>query len=258
MKPFTLLLLLTLLGCKEQPKPNENEATKAETAFSKKIGQAHHKDAFFEKEAIAFDIQLNFGGKERLNGTLVMVPDGSKIRIDKSNGDKLIYNGQGVFLSPADADDTGARFDIFTWAYFFAFPYKLEDEGANLKPLGKIALNDKNREGFSLTFDSGIGDAPDDWYVGYLNENNTLHAAGYIVTFGKTLKKAEETPHAIVYTDYEEIEGIPIANTWKFYNWSKEEGLKGEPIGKAKLSNIHFAYKYGLFSRPKDFKSIKK
>lgn len=46
-------------------------------------------------------------------------------------------------------------------------------------------LDEKDHQTAKLTFEKGIGDAPDDWYVVYTDpENNTMQAAAYIVTFG--------------------------------------------------------------------------
>ena len=52
-----------------------------------------------------------------------------------------------------------------------------------------------------MTFDRGIGDAPDDWYVVYKDNNSDLLAAlVYIVTGGGTsVEVAEEDPHTITY-----------------------------------------------------------
>ena len=94
-----------------------------------------------------------------------------------------------------------------------------------------------------LTFDSGVGDTPDDWYVVYRDaETNRLAGMAYIVTFGKDKSAAEAEPHAITYHDFEEVEGVMIPTRWQFWNWTQEEGIVGEPIGKVQLANPRFGW----------------
>ena len=79
----------------------------------------------------------------------------------------------------------------------------------------------------------------------------------YIVTFGKTIEKAEAEPHAIVYSDYKTVKGIPLATNWKFYNWTQEKGIEGTPIGEATLSNFKFInLSEDFFNKPEDSKRI--
>ncbi|MGB3775210.1 MAG: DUF6503 family protein, partial [Leeuwenhoekiella sp.] len=172
---------------------------------------------------------------------ITMLTNTGKIHMDKPDGSSLIYTGEKAFLSPKTAVDEDARFNMFTWPYFFALPYKLDDPGTNFVSLGKKQFDGQERDTYKLTFENGTGDTPDDWYIIYLNENQSVHAAAYIVTFGgKEQNEAEENPHCIVYKYYAEVQGVPIATSWGFYNWSEEKGLLGEPIGQATLSNVNF------------------
>ncbi|RXG25940.1 hypothetical protein [Leeuwenhoekiella marinoflava] len=274
-KLFSLLVLgLLLIQCKKaNPENTDTEqsqipieqnqgigggAPSLEDAVSQTIATAHQNDAFLSKETIRFNINLDFGGVNRLDAKVTLLTNSSKIRIDKTDGSSLIYDGESVYLTPKEANSANARFDIFTWAYFFAFPYKLADPGTHLTPLETPELDGSQYESFKLTFESGTGDSPDDWYVGYLNNDHTIHAAGYIVTFGnKPIEKAESSPHAIVYSNYKEINGIPIATTWDFYNWSQSAGLFGEPIGHAILSNLKFTKASdSSFTKPASFLEI--
>lgn len=245
-----LILSLVLISCKNNQETNTmpvepnggigDGAPSLSAAFVEPISKAHYKDAFMQEEAIRFDIDLNFGGQDRLDGRVTMLTGGGKIRIDKTDGSYMVFDGKNVYMSPEDAKTDGARFAMFTWPYFFAFPYKLQDPGTIIEPLENLELSGQTREAFKLSFEAGTGDSPDDWYVGYLNPDHTIHAAGYIVTFGKTQEEAEKAPHAIVYTNYSKINKIPFAKNWTFYNWSKANGLQGEPLGTAVLSNIKF------------------
>lgn len=66
-----------------------------------------------------------------------------------------------------------------------------------------------------------------------------LYAAAYIDTLNKEKQVAEEEPHAIVYHNYQLLNGIPLATRWTFHNWSPENGIE-EQIGEAEKSDIEF------------------
>lgn len=263
-KSFILIALaLAIVSCKEESKKNTSNTisaaensedlsvdadTSKDTAdsspvrtFKENIARAHHKSEFIEHPAIAFDLDLNFNGKDRFDARITILTNSAKTHMDKPDGSSLVFTGKNAYLSPKTAINENARFNMFTWPYFFELPYKLNDQGTKLEYFGKKQLEGKELETYKLTFASGTGHTPNDWYIIYLNKDNTIHAAAYIVTFGgKEQSIAEENPHCIVYGDYAEVQGVPIATSWKFYNWSENEGLEGEPIGEATLTNMNF------------------
>jgi hypothetical protein len=229
----------------------ENESTELLDALT----TAHRDQNFKQYEIAKFDIDLDFGGNDRLDATMYVSTDSKYIRIEKNNGDVILYDSEKVWLSPVTANERNARFDIFTWSYFFALPYKLQDPGTIIEI--KAPTDQYNRA--KLTFESGTGDAPDDWYELYVDpESDLLQYAGYIVTYrGTDIQQAEENAHAIGYQNYELIDGIPIATRWKFYNY-KDEVDTSTVIGNATISNISFLeMQSGLFEKPKDAKEIK-
>lgn len=276
MKNLILLFsVLLLISCKENKNketiPEEiimsepdggigNGAVSPAVAFAQGIENAHNKTDWNVNKAVSFDISLIFGGQERLNGKVTTLTNSSKVRVDRKNNTQLIYDGDQVYLCPADADDKGARFDMFTWQYFFAIPFKLTDPGTNWETLESVEIDNNTYDLGKLTFGENVGDAPDDWYVVYQErETGLLHAAGYIVTFGSgDQEKAAENPHAIVYSDYKVVEGIPVATKWAFHNWNLQDGF-GEKIGEATLSNItFFEAEDKLFEKPEDSVIIEK
>lgn len=234
-----------------------NGAVSPAVSFARNIEKAHSKEIWEQKTAFAFDIDLEFGGKPVFSGKITSLTNSGKIRVDQQDGTKIVFDGEKVFLCPSTAENKNARFNIFTWQYFFALPFKLTDPGTNWELLETSGNEDFNKG--KLTFDQNTGDSSQDWYVVYQElETGMLHAAAYIVTFNKEREKAEEDPHAIVYSDYEVKEGIPVATTWSFHNWNEKDGI-GEQIGQAKISNItFFDAKSALFARPQDYKVVEK
>ena len=252
-------MLFILTSCKdktieitEEPKVQTTEPAvlSEDELLVDLVELAHGKEQFTNKEMVQFDIDLSFGGQQRLEGTVYMSTDSKYVRVDKTDGSSLIYDGKQVWMSPQDANNEGARFDMFTWSYFFALPFKLSDEGTitNLFP------DTGNFKVIRLTFENGTGDAPDDWYEIYIDkETDLIDHAGYIVTYGGTpAEKAAENAHAIAYSDYQTVENVPIATSWKFYNYSN--GIdRSKVIGEANISNIEFGMvKKDLFSQPEN------
>lgn len=228
--PFVFLIILMILSCANQTEKNQ---------FVADIEQAHKKSDFLQQKAVLFDFDLSFGGKPRLKGQITVLTNSSKARIDLADGNQIFVVNDTVFYSPA-LDSSKVRFDAFTWNYFMLFPYKLSDPGTKWSNPESLALGDVLYQTQQLSFQDGTGDAPDDWYIIYPNPNTHLiDVAAYIVTAHKDKAKAEENPHAIKYSNYDRINGIPIATTWTFWEWSKASGISNN-IGNATLSNIQF------------------
>jgi hypothetical protein len=193
-------------------------------------------------EAFAADVALEFGGNRIFEGTLTLAPNAARTHTERAaDGAVLVFDGDSAWVSPADAEWPMARFHALTWAYFMAAPYKLDDPGTRLEPLGELDLFGTPHEAARLTFDPGTGDAPDDWYVLYRDpETGRLAAMAYIVTFGTSREEAEQEPHAIVYREHVEVEGVPVPTVWELYEWSEEKGVNGDPIGRLELSDPRF------------------
>lgn len=249
-KTITLILISFVLfvGCKSELN-NKN--------FVQKIEKAHQKNKFLEKEAIQFDLKLSFGGKEKLDAKITLLTNSSKGAIEYKNGAKIIFNNEKVFYSANIPNEESVRFDAYTWAYFFQFPYKLSDSGTKWSFYDNTKANQEDYVTQKLTFISGTGDAPDDWYVVYANKStNLIDKAAYIVTVNGNKEEAEKNPHVINYIDYKEVEGIPIATKWLFWEWEKNVGVTKE-IGNATLTNIKFiSANKDYFAPDASFKSI--
>ena len=267
-----LFSLLTIMSCKNPDKQKsssenvllsdpdtarEKDLDSPQAVFAKNIEEAHNIEEFKKHKAVSFNIVLSFGDNNQMNAKITSLTNSSKIRIDKKDGTLLIYNGKDAYICPANADDKGARFDMFTWQYFFFLPFKLTDPGTRWQEMGPQKTEGTIFNTGKLTFNSNTGDTPNDWYIVYQDpESGFLHAAAYIVTFGSDKEKAAQNPHAIVYKDYKVVNGVPFATTWEFHRWSKENGI-GDKIGEAKISDIVlFPGKDNLFEKPENSKVI--
>ena len=250
---FFIIATLFFTACKESTKvkntdsspeqKKEMETTKEkeyDIPMVEELETIHQVDQFYQREAIKFDVALVWGGKERLNARITSKTNSTKVRLDSKDGMTLLYDGEKVLQQPIDKDYPKARFDMFTWQYFFMAPFKFTDPGTNWESLEDGKSGGKTYTRGKLTFDAGTGDAPDDWYIAYQDkETEMLAGLAYIVTYYGPKEDAEENPHAITYHNYQRINGVPIATNWKFWNWSDEEGMF-EQLGEAEITNIEF------------------
>jgi len=224
---------------KESNAQEETEASSESAQFVNQIEKAHKKSSFLRKGALQFDMKLIFGGKLRFDGSIKMTPNGDMVKMQDSSR-TIYWDGATVKLSPDTASEAGARFDVLTWSYFFAAPFKLSDPGVNHEYLGSSPLAGESFKATKMTFDQGVGDSPDDWYIVYKNQENDLLAAmAYIVTYSKSQDVAEQDPHAITYEAYTDVDGIPFATQWNFWSWNSQ-GETQKLLGEAIISNINF------------------
>lgn len=210
-------------------------------SFTSSIEDVHRKEIFSSKKILTYNIDVQFGGRSYLKGKVIQTPGGDKIKIEKEDGSIILFNGEEVVASGISADKIGrARFDVFTWAYFMGFPYKLNDQGTKWLDFEEKTWGNYQVDTAKLVFESGTGDTSDDWYVVYQNPTTKmLEGAAYIVSFGKGKEAAEKEPHAIKYHDFVSIDGIPISTKWTFHMWTPNKGY-GVQIGEVNLSDILF------------------
>ena len=250
------LATLSLASCKSS-KEEEKGKEEKELTFVEKTEKAHNKEAFATQEAVQFDIQLFFGGQERLNATVTLLTNSSKGLISFKNGAKIIADKDKVFYSPNVPSEKSVRFDAYTWSYFFLFPYKMSDGGTKWETYNNSEVDHEKFDTERLRFEAGTGDAPDDWYIVYTNkENHLLEKVVYIVSLGKGKEEAEKEPHGMEYKDYVTVDGVPFATKWIYKGWIKGQGMT-EEIGNATLSNIKFVkVDANTFTPGADFKTI--
>ncbi|MGF1509305.1 MAG: hypothetical protein ACFB9M_07365 [Myxococcota bacterium] len=233
----------------------------AQAPTPKEIATAHGENALSAFGAVKADLALDFGGKPRIRGTLWTSSDGGLTRIEHRSGKTVVFDGRTAWVAPAGKASKSDRFDALTWSYFLLAPFKLGDPGANFAQNGVLPW--AGRESVptgKLTFESGVGDAPDDWYVTYADsDTHVLNGLAYIVTFGPQKKtEAEKEPHAVVYTEVQDVQGVKLATQWRFHLWSAEKGVFGDPIGSARISDIELIDKAGpdLFRAPEGSREV--
>jgi len=238
-------LIITSLACKNTAdKQQQNVQTVAADSdhpqYVDDIENAHNKAAVLDHETICFNIQYTFGSNSS-KMKIFTTPNSSNIRVEKPDGTITVVDDGAVYTNADSTKWKSEQFSVYTWQYFFMVPYKLSDDGTNWQKIPQRELNGAMTDVSKLTFDSGTGDAPDDWYMLHTDPNsNLLRYLGYIVTGGgKSQTEAEKSARAVHYSNYEDVDGVPFATEWTFHNYSLTEGLLDQ-VGGATLKNVLF------------------
>ncbi|MEM1099616.1 MAG: hypothetical protein AAGH92_12610 [Planctomycetota bacterium] len=212
------------------------------------IEAAHGKPAYDAMGAagklVMAEFDVDFGGGDLLAGTMWFDTQVGQARMELDNGAVVVFDGEACWVSQ-DAPDIpyGYRFHALTWPYFLAAPFKLSDPGVSHALIEEAPLTaSRTSEATKMTFDDGVGDAPDDWYVVFpVPHDGSLAALAYIVTYDMAVAYAEAKPSIVFYTQPETVDGATFATELIFHFWDQETGVQGEePKGVMTVSNIAF------------------
>lgn len=101
--------------------------------------------------------------------------------------------------------------------YFYAMPFVLADDGIMYAEAEPLDFEGKTYPGIQISYESGVGESPDDEYVMYYDpETNKMAWLAYTVTFGKDEKSKDFK--FIKYNNWQEVEGLLLPETMVWYN----------------------------------------
>lgn len=114
------------------------------------------------------------------------------------------------------------RFMALLNYYFANLPWLTMDPGVNLGDVGKATLWDDPAEYITvrMTFDAGVGDTPDDYYVLHIDpKTKMLKATTYIVTYKALLPEgvSHSPEHILVYDAWQEVSGLKVPTHFTIY-----------------------------------------
>lgn len=245
MHRFFLLTLSMLL-------PTSLPAQEGDPLLYLRQTESHHNTTAWKKqEAIQANLTIESDQEPTFNGQLLMRPNAARVRVTRDDGAVAVFDGDAAWVTPASANWDSARFDVLAWAYLLALPHKLNDYGVRLEPVGQKEFQGKSVDVAEMTFDPGIGDSPDDRYQLYQDPEN-----------GKLLAAAISSPaesQVVVFDEFRGVQDITVPHRWRFYRWSEETGLPGEPLGTVTLRDVTFPeVDASLFAAPAEAREIKK
>ena len=280
------VLLLTFGACKEQQKKTEEVMVESvskykipESWIQKRVDKANKRLNATGAGKVVWNAMEAHGGLSKWysNGYLsfrfnYQPLDGSvsrdtyqtidtwsnKARHFSAADSTAIFGWDGENAWVKAKDSTAFKYNMRFWAltplYLAAQPLVLDGEGVNLELLPGINYKDAPQDVVKVTFASGTGDAPDDYYILYLDaKTHLLTALRYIVSYPGYFPNGGNNPEKIMdLVDRKTINGINLPLKFDTY-WSTKDGQpKGEPITTIKLSDIEFQDQVAedFFKRP--------
>lgn len=164
------------------------------------------------------------------------------------------FNGEDVWITPGlDAYPGDARFYSSLNFYFFGLPFLLADPGTVHEDLGRRTIDGTDYDVVKVSFEEGVGDAPDDYYLAHFNtQTGTMDLLLYTVTYRSG--EPEENYHARTY-EWQEEQGLLVPAKMSSYRWNAEEDALGEHRSDTRISKVMFSEERpdpGWFEMPHD------
>lgn len=208
-----------------------------------------------------FDYQPEDGSTRR-NSYQTVDTWNNKARHNSMEDTTAIFGWDGKEAWVKAKDSTAFKYDTKFWAltpiYLFAHPFVLDGAGVNLELLEDKEYKGVLQDVIKVTFASGTGDAPDDYYKLYFDKTtHVMSAILYIVSYPGYFPNGGHSPEKIMeIVDWTTVDGINLPTSLKTH-WSKNGDL-GEYITKIEISAISFSPSVpdNYFSKPEGAKVL--
>ena len=150
------------------------------------------------------------------------------------------WDGQQAWATDTAAVPYNVRFWSLTPYYFVGIPFVLGDPGVNLESLGKDTFEDKTYDLVKVTFGDNVGDAPDDYYVIYVGqEDHRVGALRYIVSYPGYFPEGGHAPEKLMaYDGAQTVDGIILPEGYRTFWWKEDQ--VGEHITDISVSEVGF------------------
>ena len=247
----SLVFIFSFSACEEQSKEPVNNNPVQLDAFSKPppmvglfvlgLEKAHNAVEYRKHDNVRFDVTSDFGDMQNVKATITMSTTHSDVKIENADGTYLIYQESTSSFQEDSILHDFARFKHFAWAHFFSLPKRLRNENMRVEKFeGSSELGNESFKVRRIRLEPRPGhDDLFEWYVVYVDRATGLLRYASFDLPHASYESQQGSSHAIEYSDYELVEGIPIAKQWTFWEWNAETGL-GEKLGEAHLKNISF------------------
>lgn len=193
-------------------------------------------EAWFAGKALRFDYRFDpVGDAPPIETTQVVDLLASRVYHDiKTPGaGRFAFNGERAWVKLDDeAFQMPPRFWALTPYYFVAMPFVLGDPGVKLEVIGDdpAAVGLPAADVIKVTYESGTGDAPDDYYIAYFaRDDGRLLAVRYIVTYKPLVSKSGGQPgpeKMLVYGDFQKVGPLTLARSHGFF--TVVDGKRGD------------------------------
>ncbi len=142
-------------------------------------------------------------------------------------------------------DSTSFPFDMKFWAltpyYFLGQPFVLDGEGVKLEKLADVSHKGTPCDAIKVSFEAGVGNAPDDYYVLYFGKSDhKLAVIRYIVSYPAYFEAGKHAPEKFMELQgTTTVQGIELATGYHTH-WLADDEKAGEHITTITVDNIKF------------------
>ena len=222
MKGLTLFLFATLLclSCKQHKKEtidyskeHLNVTTSIYPENISKIFEAHGGlDKWHTMQSLEYTTVKPKGNDVTMTNlknrkTVIQMPkhdlgfNGKDVWV--KNKDTLVYKGK-------------PRFIYNLMFYFYAMPFVLADDGIIYENVEPLTVDHKSYPGIKISYDAGVGEAPDDEYILYYDaETYKMTWLSYTVTYFS--KEKSKTFHYRKYSEWLTVDGLLLPKVMERY-----------------------------------------
>ncbi|MGO4918187.1 DUF6503 family protein [Maribacter spongiicola] len=164
---------------------------------------------------------------------------------------KFGWSGDQAWVKAKDS--TAFAYDTKFWAltplWFVGHPFVLSGEGVNLELLDAEKFKGQDYNVVKVTFDAETGDAPDDYYILYVNKDTSKIAVmRYIVSYPEYFKDGGHAPEKFTeFIGEQVVDGVTMPGGFKTY-WTVKNNQPGDYITKIDFTDVSFEKEL-----PKDF-----
>jgi Family of unknown function (DUF6503) len=135
---------------------------------------------------------------------------------------RIVWDGKQAWSENWNAP-IPPRFLALLNYYFLNLPWLAMDAGVNLGNPGKGKLWNDRTEYITvkMTFNAGVGDTPNDYYLLYIDpKSNRLKACEYIATYASILPPGAKAspPHVLVYETTATVEGLVVPTRYTIHD----------------------------------------
>lgn len=250
MKNVTFLLIWALLVAFSCEQPGKSEGWIPQSWISERVATSESRmqesaagqrlldainahgglEKWFANGALWFHFDYQpLDGKTRRNSHQ-LVDQWSARAVHELASDRSVrygWDGQEAWVFPDTAQlPVNPRFWSMTPFYFVGLPFVLADEGTRYQLLDPQELNGQMYDLVKVTYTSGTGDAPDDFYVVYIHqETSHMEALRYIVTYPGFFPNGGHSPEKImILKGLQEVDGIALATGYDTHWWQDTVG----------------------------------
>ena len=235
MKKFLYSSLVTFLFACQPTQKQAEEPKQGEFTYTK---PSHHSDTLTK----VFNAHGGYEQWSKMKSLSYIKGEEStitnlqnrKIRLE-SPSQTIGFDGSEVWVTPDTVDASRARFYHNLYFYFYSMPFVVGDPGAFYEDVEPMELDGKQFNGIKVSYGDGIGDAPDDNYIiWYDQETNKMTWLMYTVTYRSG--ESSDQYSLIKYADWAEVNGLLLPTTFQWYQY--QDGVVGNQRNEAKFEGV--------------------